>query len=589
MPIPMSSYPRPAFDTGIGYHAGPNGAFPLGEFESGWQEWVNHIKVMGGSWLKLMAFGASALGVSQFLIANDIMPIVRLYRGGPNPGSMVDDDPMGRDAVAQYVAAGVKYMEVNNEPGLFSEWAGDLNHEGIPQTWQDWNPNQPTPVADSWVKDANWVLDHGGLPGIPAMAPGGNIDDQNFLSRFFDRIIATGNAGIMQRGVWLSVHPAGFNHPLDYPSDAVNQTGLQLTAEEYAQHEWIGTLDEVNANRRQGVNAGQTIMDPGASNGWRKWEMVEALFEQKFGFKVPVLCTEGGFWIGEAQDPRYWMLNQWDVSYLTRTTAEAIMNGRYPDWLFCTGYWLLADKGMGGSGMFEHQAMFTQRAGDSGQWPVVGNLKEMEIHARLPYQGDPDPPEPPSTQLTDAEIAEVTRQAGFTGSGWTTAVAIVLAESGGRTDAVNSDGNTPPSRDRGLWQLNDYWHSEVSDDCAFDALCSSVEAFRISDGGTYWGAWSAYNAGTYLDFWDRAEAVTCGSGPTAQELKVFAYEVCLGVPEESALMREGRRLGLVPLSGEELDMIGCAPIVGQVFGAGSRMVLLWCNHGAWDKVYQQEL
>ncbi len=474
----LQDYPQPPNSTGVGWHLSPSGAFPMGEQTDGWQEWVNRLRGMGASWVKVIAFGTSALDLCRFLRERDIMPIVRLYRPAPNPGSMVDNDPKGCEAVERYVAIGCKYFECNNEPNLFDEWDGDKNGEGIPATWQEWNPNQPAPVANSWIRDAKFILDRGGFPGIPAMAPGGNIDDQDFLTRFFDCIIATGNKDIMGRGVWLSVHPAGFNHPLDYPLDAVNQTGLQLTREEYDKHQWRGDLAYVNGERTRGKNAGQTIMDPGASNSWRKWEMVETLFEQRFGFKVPVLATEGGFWNGQGDDPRYHILNEWDVSYLTRTTSEAIMNGQYPDWFFCTGYWLLASKGMGGTMDYEHQAAWSPMAPNGNYWPVVDNLREMVKYPRLPHVGAPEPPVIPPI--------------------------------------------VPP-------------------------ILTDV--------------------------------------PTFEQLKKFAYEQCLGLPDDSALMREARRSGLIPLSKE----VTAGIITAQVFGLSSKMVMLYCLRRDWGKVYTQDL
>jgi len=39
--------------------------------------------------------------------------------------------------------------------------------------------------------------------------------------------------------------------------------------------------------------------------------------------------------------------------------------------------------------------------------------------------------------------------------------------------AINDKGNTPAgSKDRGVLQINDYWHSNVSDECSFDIECS---------------------------------------------------------------------------------------------------------------------
>ena len=35
------------------------------------------------------------------------------------------------------------------------------------------------------------------------------------------------------------------------------------------------------------------------------------------------------------------------------------------------------------------------------------------------------------------------------------------------------------SIDRGLWQINSYWHSEVSPSCAYDYKCATKESIRI--------------------------------------------------------------------------------------------------------------
>src|SRR5690348_16070470 len=62
--------------------------------------------------------------------------------------------------------------------------------------------------------------------------------------------------------------------------------------------------------------------------------------------------------------------------------------------------------------------------------------------------------------------ARVASNAGFTGDGLVMSVAIALAESGCDPSArgVNTDGTV----DRGLWQINNYWHPDVSDQCAYD-------------------------------------------------------------------------------------------------------------------------
>ncbi|HZM84211.1 MAG TPA: FG-GAP-like repeat-containing protein [Candidatus Limnocylindrales bacterium] len=115
---------------------------------------------------------------------------------------------------------------------------------------------------------------------------------------------------------------------------------------------------------------------------------------------------------------------------------------------------------------------------------------------------------PPAFAAPSDLCAQVSQAAGFRES-LVTAVAVALAESSCNPQAVNS--NPPPaqcseSTDRGLFQINNCFHPEVSDSCAFDAACNAVEAYRISGGGTNWTPWSAFNNGSYRNHLAEAEA-----------------------------------------------------------------------------------
>jgi Lysozyme like domain len=90
-------------------------------------------------------------------------------------------------------------------------------------------------------------------------------------------------------------------------------------------------------------------------------------------------------------------------------------------------------------------------------------------------------------------IARVAERAGFGGQGWVISVAVSLAESGGWTRARHI--NTDCSVDRGLWQINSYWHGEVPDRQAFRPLGAARAAYRISAGGSDWTPWTTYDNG----------------------------------------------------------------------------------------------
>lgn len=114
------------------------------------------------------------------------------------------------------------------------------------------------------------------------------------------------------------------------------------------------------------------------------------------------------------------------------------------------------------------------------------------------------------TQLVGWEVARYASRAGVKDADLRIAVAIAWAESGLRTDAVGHNGPTQGcpngSRDRGLWQINDCYHADVSDACAFDPACNAGAMFRISSGGTNWRPWSTYNNLDYRGYLTAADA-----------------------------------------------------------------------------------
>lgn len=96
------------------------------------------------------------------------------------------------------------------------------------------------------------------------------------------------------------------------------------------------------------------------------------------------------------------------------------------------------------------------------------------------------------------DLRKLAESVGVSSSNSNVAAAVAMAESGGDPKAVNV--NSSGSRDRGLWQINDQYHSEVSDDCAFNPVCNAKAMYKISSGGTSWGQWATFNNGSYRSF-----------------------------------------------------------------------------------------
>ena len=111
--------------------------------------------------------------------------------------------------------------------------------------------------------------------------------------------------------------------------------------------------------------------------------------------------------------------------------------------------------------------------------------------------------------LSDVEIARLARGAGFSGEDWVISVAVAKAESSGWTRARLI--NTDCSVDRGLWQINSFWHGEVSDSCAFTPSCAAQGTRTIwASGG--WGQWVTFTNGAYQAHMSAARAAVNQAG-----------------------------------------------------------------------------
>jgi hypothetical protein len=96
-----------------------------------------------------------------------------------------------------------------------------------------------------------------------------------------------------------------------------------------------------------------------------------------------------------------------------------------------------------------------------------------------------------------------------------TAVAVAMAESSGNCGATHQNSDSHSSIDRGLWQINSYWHPECSSSCALDCACNAGCAVSVWQ-SSGWSAWATYKAGAHSKYMNDA-AVACGY--SAEELE----------------------------------------------------------------------
>ncbi|MCB0073620.1 MAG: hypothetical protein KDE20_19265, partial [Caldilineaceae bacterium] len=147
----LYEYPRPANDTGIGIHwvtgfAAAVGMSRLREY------WIPELKALGVKWVKLPNHDG-ALEFAELLLAEDIMPVVRIFRPNPNPGRLGVREIVHLDALLR---AGVRYFEFNNEPDRDAEWKGGRRPSGARDI-----------VAENTVANMEIIYERGGMPAIP--------------------------------------------------------------------------------------------------------------------------------------------------------------------------------------------------------------------------------------------------------------------------------------------------------------------------------------------------------------------------------------------------------------------------------------
>lgn len=100
--------------------------------------------------------------------------------------------------------------------------------------------------------------------------------------------------------------------------------------------------------------------------------------------------------------------------------------------------------------------------------------------------------------LTIQQIAQLAINAGVQqGNNLYTCVSIAMAESSGRTDAVNQ--NNDGTKDVGLWQINDVhnllWIGHGDD--RTDPVQNAKYMYSVSNGGNNWQSWSTYQNAAY--------------------------------------------------------------------------------------------
>merc|ERR1711907_71704 len=108
-----------------------------------------------------------------------------------------------------------------------------------------------------------------------------------------------------------------------------------------------------------------------------------------------------------------------------------------------------------------------------------------------------------------------------------TATAVAMAESGGNCGATHQNSDSHSSIDRGLWQINGYWHPECSTSCALDCACNAKCAVSVWQ-SSGWSAWSTYKNDLHRKYMNDA-AIACGYSSSEIQAEQHMLESSLQV------------------------------------------------------------
>ncbi|ODS36207.1 hypothetical protein BEH94_05120 [Candidatus Altiarchaeales archaeon WOR_SM1_SCG] len=134
------------------------------------------------------------------------------------------------------------------------------------------------------------------------------------------------------------------------------------------------------------------------------------------------------------------------------------------------------------------------------------------------------------------DAARYALDAGFNKDNAIIIVAIAWAESGGNSYACYYNSGKNPSWDRGILQINSYWHSEVTDNDAFNPTTAFQEAFRIYENRGF-REWTTHTNGDYTKHLDAAKkavnqasstSITPAQSPTEIQPDVSTSASCFG-------------------------------------------------------------
>ncbi|MBC7258047.1 MAG: SpoIID/LytB domain-containing protein [Chloroflexi bacterium] len=226
----LASYPRPATDTGIGFHW-----FPDTQHDD--RAWLKRfgptLKTLGASWLTLPS-GVSNPVPEHFIAGlqdRAIEPVVHLWTPFVAPVAEAD---LAR-AARHLANAGVRYVFIYDRPNQMGQWT-KWPADSAPEAFMD----LALPALETLAREEPLI------PLLSPLQPGGDYHDLRFLDRCLEILAAKASANLKDK-LGIAIHNFTSNKPLTWGHGAsqawpATRPGICPEGSEdhtgYCLHEW---------------------------------------------------------------------------------------------------------------------------------------------------------------------------------------------------------------------------------------------------------------------------------------------------------------------------------------------------------------
>ncbi len=294
----IASYPRPAGDTGIGFHW-----FPDTQHDD--RAWLKRfgpvLKALGASWLTVLS-GIGTPVAGHFLAGlrdRAIEPVVHLWTPFI---STVPETDLAKVARA-LAATGARYVFIYDRPnrmGQWAKWPGDR----APDTFMD----IALPALETLAREETLI------PLFSPLEPVGDYHDLLFLDRCLEIVAAKASVNLKEKlGIAIN-----------------NFTGnLPLTWGHGGNRAWPAT------------RPGRCPEGSEDHTGYCLHEWYQEIATRRLGKAVLMVAAANGPLVGDRRHPGYPPMDTARHANCATEMARGIMTGDMPSYLVNTAFWLL--------------------------------------------------------------------------------------------------------------------------------------------------------------------------------------------------------------------------------------------------------